>query len=104
MFSRGQVYRLLAIIFLLLFWVAGFFCSLGFCGGSLFPMMVISYFPFGYGLLLWGHDYSIVSWGERFVRYPRPVLAMPWTILLCDETYEYASFYLDAIWYGNALG
>lgn len=31
-------------------------------------------------------------------------LVMPWTILLCDETYEYASFYLDAIWYGNAIG
>jgi hypothetical protein len=30
-------------------------------------MMVISYFPFGYGLLLWNHDYSIVSPGERFV-------------------------------------
>lgn len=31
-------------------------------------------------------------------------LVMPWTILLCDETYEYASIYLDTIWYGNALG
>ena len=31
-------------------------------------------------------------------------LVVPWTILLCDETYEYASFYLDAIWHGNALG
>ena len=31
-------------------------------------------------------------------------LVVPWTILLCDETYEYASFYPDAIWHGNALG
>lgn len=66
MFSRGQVYRLLAVISYYCFGPQISLALLAFAE-DLFPMMVIPYFPFGYGLLLWDHDYSIVSPGERFV-------------------------------------